>query len=116
LTNLDDIEEVAAGAHHVLVLKRDGTVWAWGNNDDGQLGDGTQMARSTPVQVFGLRDIRQIAAGANHSMALSEAGVILTWGSNGWGQLGYTTTNLTSTQLTPTAVSGFPALAIAADA
>ena len=112
LTNLDDITAVAAGDRHVLVLKRNGTVWAWGNNDHGQLGDGTRMSRSSPVEVFGLRNIRQIAAGANHSLALSEAGVILTWGSNDAGQLGYGTPLLNSDKLTPTAVSGFPALAV----
>ena len=43
---------IAAGLYHSLALKQDGTVWAWGDNDYGQLGDGTTEDRSTPVQVL----------------------------------------------------------------
>ena len=43
---------IAAGLYHSLALKQDGTVWAWGDNDYGQLGDGTDTDRLTPVQVL----------------------------------------------------------------
>jgi alpha-tubulin suppressor-like RCC1 family protein len=93
----------------VLILKRDGTVWAWGNNDFGQLGDGTRTDRPSPVQVVGLQDIRQIAAGANHSLAITQAGVVMAWGDNSSGQLGDSTT---MERLTPTASGLSGALAV----
>ena len=55
---------VAAGAGHSLALKSDGTVWAWGLNSSGQLGDGTTTTRTTPVQVDGLSNVIEVAAGA----------------------------------------------------
>ena len=63
------IEQIAAGSNHSLALKPDGTVWAWGRNNDGQLGDGAGSDRSTPVQVSNLTDVVAIAAGGSHSLA-----------------------------------------------
>ena len=54
---------------HSLALKTDGRSWAWGNNDDGQLGDGTIQDRATPVQVRNLSEVTAIAAGGMHSLA-----------------------------------------------
>jgi alpha-tubulin suppressor-like RCC1 family protein len=54
---------------HSLALKGDGTVWAWGSNSDGQLGDGTTANRNTPVQVKNLSGVQAIAAGAQHCLA-----------------------------------------------
>ena len=48
---MDDVVEIATGPRHALALKKDGTVWSWGENDAGQLGDGTTCNRLTPVQV-----------------------------------------------------------------
>lgn len=79
---------VAAGAAHTLVLKEDGTVWAFGNNAYGQLGDGTAVNRTTPVQVVGLNDVVSVAAGANHSFAIRADGTLWAWGYNAYGQLG----------------------------
>ncbi|HHT9159863.1 MAG TPA: hypothetical protein ACFYEH_08365 [Candidatus Brocadiaceae bacterium] len=53
-----------------MALKSDGTVWAWGWNGYGQLGDGTLSNKSTTVQVSGLSDVIAIACGASHSLAL----------------------------------------------
>jgi alpha-tubulin suppressor-like RCC1 family protein len=90
--------QVAGGDHHTVGLTSQGTVYAWGNNDSGQLGDGTTGTnRTTPVQVLGvsgsgfLTRVTSIAAGYDHSMALTPDGVF-TWGSNGAGQLGDNTT------------------------
>jgi len=84
---------VAAGWYHTLVLKADGTVWAWGFNGSGQLGDGTTTQRTTPVQVMAaankpLTGVKAITAGANHSVALKTDGTVWAWGNNGSGQLG----------------------------
>lgn len=83
---------VAAGGVHSLALKDDGTVWAWGFNDTGQLGDGTTTDRNTPVQVSALSDIAAIAAGYDHSLALKSDGTVWAWGYNYDGQLGDGTT------------------------
>jgi alpha-tubulin suppressor-like RCC1 family protein len=79
---------IAAGAGHTIVLKKDGTVWAWGNNRFGQLGDGTTADHLTPVQVVGLTDAVAIACGYAHSIAVKSDGTIWTWGSDSYGQLG----------------------------
>ena len=79
---------------HNLALKSDGTVWAWGSNSKGQLGDGTTQDRSAPVPVAGLTNVYFVAAGAEHSLAVTADGTVWTWGSNADGQLGDgTTTN-----------------------
>jgi alpha-tubulin suppressor-like RCC1 family protein len=92
-------QEVEAGSAHSVAVRDDGTVWAWGLNSSGQLGDGTSTLRPQPVQVAGvsggvLTGIKAVAAGGNHSLALSTTGVVYAWGANGNGQLGDgTTTN-----------------------
>jgi alpha-tubulin suppressor-like RCC1 family protein len=68
--NLNNVISIAGGEGHSLALKSDGTVWAWGGNYFGQLGDGTTTGGSTPVQVLNLGNIAAIAAGGNRSMAL----------------------------------------------
>jgi alpha-tubulin suppressor-like RCC1 family protein len=89
---LTDVKAVAAGGGHSLALKSDGTVWAWGWNGDGQLGDGTTRSRTAPVQVSGLTGVVRIAAGGAHSLAVKDDGTVWAWGSNAGGQLGDGTT------------------------
>ncbi|MFD1953876.1 fibronectin type III domain-containing protein [Paenibacillus thailandensis] len=79
---------MVAGGHHTLALNQNGTVWAWGSNEYGQLGDGSTTNRSTPVQVQGLSSATAIALGDNHSLAIKSDGTVWAWGSNGYGQLG----------------------------
>ncbi|MDQ0059947.1 RCC1 domain-containing protein [Paenibacillus harenae] len=79
---------VAGGTDHTLDLKQDGTVWAWGNNEYGQLGDGTTIDRYTPVQVQGLDSVVAISAGSGFSMALKSDGTVWAWGGNWNGQRG----------------------------
>jgi alpha-tubulin suppressor-like RCC1 family protein len=91
---LTNIVAVAAGVYHSLALRSDGTVWAWGYNYYGQLGNATLQDSVYPVQVHDssgsgtLTNIRAIAAGAGHSVALTTSGMVLTWGWNFYGQLG----------------------------
>jgi alpha-tubulin suppressor-like RCC1 family protein len=81
---------IAGGASgsHVLALKSDGTVLAWGANSAGQIGDDTTINRFGPTPVPGLGYVTAIAVGASHSLARTCDGTVLAWGSNGNGQLG----------------------------
>jgi alpha-tubulin suppressor-like RCC1 family protein len=90
---LTDVIAIAAGSH-ALALRKDGTVWAWGENRVGQLGNGSTSEKETvtPVVVPGLKDVVQIAAGVEHSMALLKDGTVRAWGWNAYGQLGNGTT------------------------
>jgi|GEM_PF-2592624 len=91
---LTNVSEISAGLFHSLALKSDGTVWAWGYNYWGHLGDGTNTDRYTPVQVKGvggegyLTNIIKIAAGYNHSLVLKDGGTVYGFGSNFFGELG----------------------------
>jgi alpha-tubulin suppressor-like RCC1 family protein len=82
------ITAITRGNWHSLALTSDGTVWAWGRNSWGQLGNGTWNNSNVPVQVSGLTGITAIAAGAAYSLALKSDGTVWTWGDNGDGQLG----------------------------
>jgi RHS repeat-associated protein len=83
---LGDVVAVAAGQNASLALKRDGTVWTWG--DATRLGDGTRSPRWTPGQVPNLTDVVAITAGVWHNIALKRDGTLWSWGSNGNGALG----------------------------
>jgi alpha-tubulin suppressor-like RCC1 family protein len=94
---------IAAGRSHSVALKADGTAWAWGYNATGQLGDGTTVQRSSPVQVNGLSGAIAVSARYLFSVALKADGTIWAWGDNSFGQLGDGTT---TTRTTPVQVSG----------
>ncbi len=87
-----EVVAVAGGAYHNIELKSDGTIWAWGDNEYGQLGDGTTIDSPAPIQVSGLTDVTAIAAGGSHTIALKTDGTVWAWGYNGAGQLGNGTT------------------------
>lgn len=115
-TGFTGIIAVAAGENHSLALKSDGTVWAWGNNTYGQLGDTIDpnqtnpdtgatviiASSAVPIQISELSGITAIAAGTGFSMALKSDGTVWTWGRNDLGQLG-NGTSLTYASSQPTA-------------
>jgi alpha-tubulin suppressor-like RCC1 family protein len=99
------IVAVSAGEAHSLALKSDGTVWAWGDDAFGQLGDGdVNTDKNSPVVVPGASGIVAISAGGYHSLALKSDGTLLAWGQDDKGQLGDGGTN--TNKFTPVAVSG----------
>ena len=106
---LTGVTQIAAGGQFSLALRSDGTVWAWGRNDSGQLGNGTTTNSAVPVQVTGLSRVTQIAAGSDSAMAALTKGFITTlttvwtWGGNDDGQLGDGTL---ASRTTPEQVSG----------
>jgi hypothetical protein len=91
VSGLTEVVEVTGNSNGDSVLARryDGTVWAWGDNSDGQLGIGvTGGSRNKPVQVKNLTNVKQVAPMATAGAALKKDGTVWTWGSNGDGELG----------------------------
>ncbi|MBL0343335.1 MAG: hypothetical protein IPP71_22240 [Bacteroidetes bacterium] len=94
-----------------LFLKNDSTVWACGSNGSGQLGDGTNTGKTSPVQVNSLTGIVAVAAAASHSLFLKNDGTVWACGSNGWGQLGDGTTTNRNTPVQVSGLTGITAVA-----
>lgn len=96
VSNLSHVSAIAAGDFHSLALTSDGTLWSWGSNVYGQLGNGKNFDRYSPVQVTAagkpITSVRAIAAGAYHSLALRSDGTVWAWGYNVHGELGDGTT------------------------
>jgi alpha-tubulin suppressor-like RCC1 family protein len=88
--------KIADGFDHFMALKADGSVWAWGVNSYGQLGDNAIQNRSSPVLVVGNHRFIQISGGEYTSAALKSDGSVWMWGHNDSGQLGNNTTQDTS--------------------
>lgn len=82
------VPQVVAGCNHNVVINSDGTLWAWGRNDYGQLGVGTTVDHPAPVQVGTGTDWQTIAAGGFHTVAIKSDGTLWAWGHNVNGQLG----------------------------
>ncbi|WP_295446330.1 hypothetical protein [uncultured Thiodictyon sp.] len=97
-----DMQRIAAGDYHNLGIKSDGSLWAWGYNGYGQLGDGTNTNRWSPVQV--LTGVGAVATGAHHTLALKTDGTLWASGSNMNGRLGDGTN---TDRWRPIPVSGF---------
>jgi len=100
-----------AATLHTVYLKNDGTVWAWGSNSNGQLGNGTTIDRHVPAQVSGLSGMTAIAAGSNFTVALKNDGTVWAWGGNSNGQLGNGTTTDIYIPAQVSGLSGMTAIA-----
>jgi alpha-tubulin suppressor-like RCC1 family protein len=90
---LTNITSISAGWFHIVGVKSDGTVWAWGNNSNGELGDGTTVNRWNAIQVLNVSNAIAASGGDSHSSALTSDGAIWKWGLNDLGELGNGTTN-----------------------
>jgi len=84
----NDIPQIKAGRDFSIARQTDGTVWAWGSNSNGQLGDGTTNNIMEPAEVADLSGVTSVAAGEYHSLALKKDGTVWAWGSNSNGQVG----------------------------
>jgi alpha-tubulin suppressor-like RCC1 family protein len=74
--------------YHSCAVKTTGTLWCWGGNTSGQLGDGTRISRDTPTQVGSATNWSDVAPGSNHTCAVRTDGTLWCWGTNHNGQLG----------------------------
>jgi alpha-tubulin suppressor-like RCC1 family protein len=102
---------VSLGGAHMVAQKIDGTVVAWGSNDHGQLGDGSNTNRFTPVLLPGLTNVIAVSAGDSHTLALKSDGTVWSWGRNPFGQLGNGSTTTTNAPAQVPNLSGIVAIA-----
>ena len=93
-------------AEHSMIIKTDGSLWGFGRNAEGQLGDGTTTNRNTPTLIIS-SGVVQVARGHRHTLVVKTDGSLWTFGHNNYGQLGdgSTTNRTTPTQILPSGVS-----------
>jgi alpha-tubulin suppressor-like RCC1 family protein len=100
---------ISTGWNHTLILQANGTVWAFGDNTSGDLGNGGTAPSTTPVQATGLPSVVAVAAGYYHSLALDSSGHVWSWGYNAQGQLGNGSSD-GNPHSTPTQISGLSSI------
>ena len=90
IQNIDKITDISTSnqATHILIVKPDSSVWAWGSNEFGQLSVFPSSYEAFPVKVENLHEVVKVAAGKSFSVALKVDGTVWTWGKNNNGQLG----------------------------
>jgi alpha-tubulin suppressor-like RCC1 family protein len=99
-----DWVQASAGTSHSLGVRANGTLWAWGLNTYGQIGDNTATSQRSPVSVVGgFTDWVQASAGSRHSLGVRANGTLWAWGRNTEGQLG---DNTTTSRSSPVSVVG----------
>ena len=103
--------KVTAGSDFTCAVKTDGTVWCWGLNTSGQLGDGTTTNRNRPVQVSGLTGVADVDNQSDFACALKTVGTVVCWGNGGYGQLGNGGTTNSSTPVQVSGLSGVTQIA-----
>lgn len=95
--------QVSAGNHYTVGLMEDGTVWTWGSNMYGELGDGTTIDSYVPIKVEGLTDVKYVTTASDSTLAIKKDGTVWGWGKNNHSQLGK---DQPSEVLTPTKIEG----------
>jgi hypothetical protein len=80
--------DIGSQGNTAVAIKTNGTLWAWGLNTNGQVGDGTATTRQSPVQIGALTNWARAVVGLNACLAVKTDGTLWAWGSNGYGQLG----------------------------
>ena len=80
VSNLSGVTAIGGGYYHSLAVRSDGSVWSWGYNNCGQLGDGTTIDRYAPVRVSNLSGAIAVAGGDETSLALKSDGTVWSWG------------------------------------
>jgi len=83
---MDSVVSVSAGGEHTMAIKTDGSLWGWGGNDDGQVGNGTTTNQLTPIKI--MDSVAAVSASFGHTLALKTDGTLWAWGRNFYGQLG----------------------------
>jgi alpha-tubulin suppressor-like RCC1 family protein len=84
----DTWSTMAAGDYHALAVKTKGTLWAWGGNSQGELGDGTNINKNSPIQIGTDSNWSSVTAGYDFSLAIKTDGTLWAWGDNFYGELG----------------------------
>ncbi len=104
-------DRITAAQNHTLVATSAGTVLGWGQNEYGELGDGTSINRSTPVTAASLTGVSQVSTGWYHSLAVQSSGAVYSWGYNSDGELGDGTNISKNTAQVVPSLSGITAVA-----
>tara|TARA_B100000161_G_scaffold178132_1_gene128165 strand:- start:5878 stop:7818 length:1941 start_codon:yes stop_codon:yes gene_type:complete len=92
-TGLTNIYHVSLGGYHTCAIKDDNSLWCWGKNNYGQLGDGSTTTTHTPLQIDSITNVRSISATSGHTCAITNSDSLYCWGYNAYGQLGNGNTN-----------------------
>ena len=100
--DLYNIVLIASGWYHGLAMKDDGSIWSWGYNKYGQLGDGTTIDKLNPTLIPDFNNVKALDGGWYHSVVLKEDGTVWTFGNNGNGTLG---TGSTTIEVKPVKIS-----------
>lgn len=106
VTGVSNIVRIQSGFHHSYAIDRDGFLWAWGNNANGQVGNGNNSPTSvsTPYKITSITNVIDVSGGNYHSVALTDNGSVYTWGGGSNGELGQGSVN--TSQFTPLLLAG----------
>ena len=86
--NSNNWKTAACGQHHSVAIKKDGTLWSWGSNNNGGLGLGSPGNKRVPQQIGSATDWIAVTAGMAHTMAMNTSNAVFAWGANSYGELG----------------------------